>query len=211
MPLKEKLENIVEKTLKSLGFVLVRLNFRRGYLQVMAERPSYQSVTIDDCELISRNLSTILDVENIIDGEYDLEVTSTGVERPLIKLQDFIYFRNVPISIILKNPLSLPKNEKDVELDLKRLKVLVLDIETKEKSETESVNNSEDAIIHLMLLKNSFEKNRFAKKTNKKLAKQHKTSRNNSICETGANNGRFEEYGKCSIYFSNIEKANLIY
>ena len=201
MPLKEKLENIVEKTLKSLGFVLVRLNFRRGYLQVMAERPSYQSVTIDDCELISRNLSTILDVENIIDGEYDLEVTSTGVERPLIKLQDFIYFRNVPISIILKNPLSLSKNEKDVELD----------IETKEKGETESVNNSEDAIIHLILLKNSFEKNRFAKKTNKKLAKQHKTSRNNSICETGANNGRFEEYGKCSIYFSNIEKANLIY
>jgi ribosome maturation factor RimP len=80
----------IEPALGTLGFRLVRVKVTGrdgGTLQVMAERPD-GSFTIDDCEMTSRALSPILDVEDPIQGAYRLEVSSPGIDRPLARRSD---------------------------------------------------------------------------------------------------------------------------
>lgn len=82
---------LVEPALHELGYrlVRVRLSGRDGTtLQIMAERPD-GSMTIDDCSRVSRVLSPLLDVEDPIAGEYNLEISSPGIDRPLVRVSDF--------------------------------------------------------------------------------------------------------------------------
>ena len=82
---------MIEPTVAALGFELVRVTFggsRRPTLQVMAERPD-GTMSVDDCASLSRELSALLDVEDPIAGEYMLEVSSPGIDRPLTRLKDF--------------------------------------------------------------------------------------------------------------------------
>lgn len=82
---------IVEPVLEGLGFrlVRVRLSGMNGKtLQIMAERPD-GTFTIDDCELASRTLSPVLDVEDPILDAYNLELSSPGIDRPLVRISDF--------------------------------------------------------------------------------------------------------------------------
>ncbi|HHN67775.1 MAG TPA: ribosome maturation factor RimP [Thermopetrobacter sp.] len=74
--------------LEGMGFRLVRVRFAGRDLQVMAERPD-GSLTIDDCAAISRALSPLLDVEDPVPGRYNLEISSPGVARPLVRPADF--------------------------------------------------------------------------------------------------------------------------
>jgi ribosome maturation factor RimP len=90
------LQDIIEPTLEALGYGLVRLQFGAGRpptLQVMAERADGQAMSIDDCTTISRALSAKLDVEDPIEGTYSLEVSSPGIERPLVKPADYRRFQ----------------------------------------------------------------------------------------------------------------------
>ena len=82
---------LIEPTVEALGFELVRVTFgggRKPTLQVMAERPD-GSMSVDDCAKLSRELSVLLDVEDPITGEYMLEVSSPGIDRPLTRRKDF--------------------------------------------------------------------------------------------------------------------------
>jgi len=83
---------VVEPALEDLGFRLVRVaHFGRGdrqTVQVMAERPD-GTITIDDCETISRQLSPLLDAYDPMPGAYSLEVSSPGIDRPLVRPLDF--------------------------------------------------------------------------------------------------------------------------
>src|SRR5437764_7171076 len=82
---------LIEPVLQGMGFRLVRVRLmaQNGQtLQIMAERPD-GSFTIDDCEEVSRAISPILDVEDPISGRYYLEVSSPGIDRPLVRLEDF--------------------------------------------------------------------------------------------------------------------------
>lgn len=72
----------------SLGFRLVRVRQSGSTMQVMAERAD-GSFTIDDCEKLSRMLSPVLDAEDPISGSYNLEVSSPGIDRPLVRVSDF--------------------------------------------------------------------------------------------------------------------------
>jgi ribosome maturation factor RimP len=86
-----RIANIVEPAIRGLGYRLVRvkLSAMNGTtLQVMAERPD-GSMSVDDCEVVSRDLSPLLDVEDPIDREYHLEVSSPGIDRPLVRRSDF--------------------------------------------------------------------------------------------------------------------------
>jgi ribosome maturation factor RimP len=80
-----------EGVLSVLGFRLVRVRvsgLSGCTVQIMAERPD-GSMTIDDCEIASRALSPVLDVADLIDRAYRLEVSSPGIDRPLVRQSDF--------------------------------------------------------------------------------------------------------------------------
>lgn len=82
---------IVAPVLESLGYrlVRVRLTSQNGLtLQIMAEHPD-GTMSVEDCEEVSRNLSPVLDVEDPIDKAYHLEISSPGIDRPLVRLGDF--------------------------------------------------------------------------------------------------------------------------
>lgn len=86
-----RLASIVQPTIQGLGYELVRLRLmggKRNTLQIMAERPEGW-IEVDDCARISRAVSAVLDVEDPIGGEYTLEVSSPGIDRPLTRLKDF--------------------------------------------------------------------------------------------------------------------------
>ena len=87
------LERMIEPEVKNLGFDLVRVCMIGGSsdptLQVMAERPDTRQLDLSDCERISRKLSDLLDERDPIEGNYRLEVSSPGIDRPLTRLKDF--------------------------------------------------------------------------------------------------------------------------
>jgi ribosome maturation factor RimP len=82
---------LVEPALEALGFRLVRIQIT-GHdgqsLQIMAERPD-GTISIDDCEAISHQLSVLLDTHDPIRGAYRLEISSPGIDRPLVRPSDF--------------------------------------------------------------------------------------------------------------------------
>ena len=85
------LAQLVEPVLEHLGFRLVRVQVtgRDGKtVQIMAERPD-GSMTVEDCEAVSRALSPVLDVNDPVDSAYRLEISSPGMDRPLVRRSDF--------------------------------------------------------------------------------------------------------------------------
>jgi ribosome maturation factor RimP len=79
---------LIEPALEGMGFRLVRVKMSGPTLQVMAERPD-GTFSIDDCEQVSRAISPMLDVADVISSRYHLEVSSPGIDRPLVRPQDF--------------------------------------------------------------------------------------------------------------------------
>jgi ribosome maturation factor RimP len=82
---------IAESVLAGLGYRLVRVRisgFAGCTVQIMAERPD-GSLSIEDCEAASRALSPVLDVSDPIEGSYRLEISSPGIDRPLVRHSDF--------------------------------------------------------------------------------------------------------------------------
>jgi ribosome maturation factor RimP len=87
-----RIAGIVEPVLIGLGFRLVRIKLsqRDGMtLQIMAERPD-GSMSVEDCEFVSRALSPVLDVEDPLPMAYNLEMSSPGIDRPLVRRSDFV-------------------------------------------------------------------------------------------------------------------------
>lgn len=86
-----RLAEIVTPTIEGLGFELVRIRLMSGKaktLQIMAERPD-GGIEVDDCAAISTAVSAVLDVEDPVEDQYTLEVSSPGIDRPLTRLKDF--------------------------------------------------------------------------------------------------------------------------
>ena len=86
-----RLAEIAQPVIEGMGFELVRVRLLTGkqdILQVMAEKPE-GGIEVDDLGNISTALSAVMDVEDPISGEYNLEVSSPGIDRPLTRLKDF--------------------------------------------------------------------------------------------------------------------------
>ena len=86
-----RLADIVTPAIEGLGFELVRIRLMGGAtrtLQIMADRPD-GGIEVDDCGLISTTVSALLDVEDPIEENFVLEVSSPGIDRPLTRLKDF--------------------------------------------------------------------------------------------------------------------------
>ena len=86
-----RLAEIITPTIEGLGYELVRVRLMSGkykILQIMADRPE-GGIVVDDCAKISTAVSAVLDVEDPIEDNYTLEVSSPGIDRPLTRLKDF--------------------------------------------------------------------------------------------------------------------------
>jgi ribosome maturation factor RimP len=86
-----RVASIIEPTIVEMGYQLVRvkLSSQNGLtLQIMAERPD-GIMTVQDCEKLSMAVSPVLDVEDPIDKAYHLEVSSPGIDRPMVRKSDF--------------------------------------------------------------------------------------------------------------------------
>jgi ribosome maturation factor RimP len=107
---------LAEPVLADLGFRLVRamVSARNGStVQIMAERPD-GTITVGECEEISRRLSPVLDVHDPIRGQYTLEVSSPGIDRPLVRPSDFDVWAGYEAKIELKEPLGGRKRFRGV-------------------------------------------------------------------------------------------------
>ena len=97
MTLNETLNALVEPICDKMGYDLVRLQMQGGnsrkVLQIMAERKDRKAMTVDDCADLSRAISPVLDENDPIEDNYTLEVSSPGIDRPLVKLNDFDRFK----------------------------------------------------------------------------------------------------------------------
>lgn len=105
----EKVATLIEPTLQDMGYQLVRVvisGSRRPTLQVMAERSDLEPMTVEDCAAISRAVSALLDVEDPIPSAYRLEVSSPGIDRPLVRRADFERFAGFDARVETEAPID---------------------------------------------------------------------------------------------------------
>ena len=89
--LSARVAHVAEPVIEQLGYRLVRVKVSGAdgcTVQIMAERAD-GSMTVEDCESVSRALSPVLDVADLIDRAYRLEISSPGIDRPLVRKSDF--------------------------------------------------------------------------------------------------------------------------
>jgi ribosome maturation factor RimP len=99
---------ISEPVIESLGYRLVRVKVSAAEgctVQIMAEQPD-GSMTVEDCEAISRALSPLLDVSDPVDRAYRLEVSSPGIDRPLVRKSDFDRYAGHLVKIEMEIPVN---------------------------------------------------------------------------------------------------------
>jgi ribosome maturation factor RimP len=105
----KSIAQLIEPSLAAMGYRLVRVlvtGGRRATLQVMAERLDDLSITHDDCAKISRSVSALLDVVDPIVGAYTLEISSPGIDRPLVCAEDYDRFSGFEAKIELTMPID---------------------------------------------------------------------------------------------------------
>lgn len=95
MEICTQLTEMLSEPLLNLGYEIVRISLQGGdvkTVQIMAERSDRNAMTLADCEKISRTASALLDVEDIFQNKYMLEISSPGVDRPLVRESDYSRF-----------------------------------------------------------------------------------------------------------------------
>ncbi len=111
-PVVKKVEDFALALLPSMGLELVDVQFRReqhGWvLRVFIDAPD-GGVTLDHCSEVSRELGDYLDVEDCIDHQYNLEISSPGLERKLSKIEDFIRFKGKKAKVKFHQPYNSSK------------------------------------------------------------------------------------------------------
>lgn len=109
---------LIEAAIEDLGYRLVRVRvsgLNGCTVQIMAERPD-GTMSVDDCEAVSRAISPILDLEDPVDRAYHLEISSPGIDRPLVRPSDFTRWADYDVKIETKLPVHGRKRFKGVIL-----------------------------------------------------------------------------------------------
>jgi ribosome maturation factor RimP len=107
-----ELERLIEPAVTGLGYELVRVQVKGGRqttLQIMAERQDRRAMLVDDCARLSREISALLDQADPIAGAYTLEVSSPGIDRPLMKPADYQRFAGHEARLEVDPPVEARK------------------------------------------------------------------------------------------------------
>ncbi len=104
----EHLVNLIEPIVEGLGFECVGIEYnphpKNGLLRIYIDNE--KGILLDDCTLVSHQLSGVLDVEDPIQGNYQLEVSSPGADRPFFKLSQFQQYIDSTITVNLFTPIN---------------------------------------------------------------------------------------------------------
>jgi len=107
----EKIRTMAERVASSEGLALVDVELKGGpanaLLRVYIDKPA--GVSHADCQLVSEQLSAMLDVEDPIPGSYTLEVSSPGLDRKLVKASDYVHFAGRRARLVLREPVASQK------------------------------------------------------------------------------------------------------
>ncbi len=109
MDLSYRVQQLIEPSVGDLGFDIVRVQIsgkEKLAMQIMVEHKDGQGMTVDDCATVSRAVSALLEVEDPIKGSYTLEVSSPGLDRPLVRIGDFERFQGHQAKIEVNRPLD---------------------------------------------------------------------------------------------------------
>lgn len=134
MDLIETVIKTIEPVLTDMGYELVRVTIQGKELQtlqIMAERTDRKEMGLDDCTKISRTASALLDVADPFPGKWVLEVSSPGIDRPLVKLADYERFRGEHAKIELSTEINGRRRFKGILKGIKN-KAVLLDFEGSE-------------------------------------------------------------------------------
>lgn len=117
-PLTKKIERTISPIAESMGYEIVRVllvgvGSGKPTLQIMAEMPDGK-MPLDDCSRLSQAVSAVLDVENVLDGAYYLEVSSPGIDRPLTRLKDFAHYKDHEARIETESGIGGQKKFKGI-------------------------------------------------------------------------------------------------
>jgi ribosome maturation factor RimP len=136
MQLVDRIEDVIAPTVEGMGFSVVRVQLsgkEEIRLQIMAERQDGKAMVVDNCADLSRAISAILDVEDPIAGTYTLEVSSPGIDRPLVKRRDFARFSGFKARVEMAVPID----------GRRRFKGLLVGVDDKEDTVRISVDGTE--------------------------------------------------------------------
>ncbi len=126
----EKVKEMVEPIVKNMGYKLFDVEFKseRGWvLRVILDKEG--GITLGDCEEVSKRISALLDVEDIIPVSYVLEVSSPGLTRELTKPSHFEFFQGRLIRIVLREPVE---GKRDMKGYIEGVKEGILQLREKE-------------------------------------------------------------------------------
>ncbi len=104
----EQLQDILTPVIEALGYKCWGIEYaaqgRHSVLRVYIDHEN--GILVDDCEVVSRQLSAVMDVEDPISSEYTLEVSSPGIDRPLFTLEQFAQYIGEQVKIKLRSPVE---------------------------------------------------------------------------------------------------------
>jgi ribosome maturation factor RimP len=147
---ESKIRNLIEDTLDSLGYNIVQIKFtgtQSKILQILIERKDEEKINVADCRTASYHISAILDVEDVISDKYHLEVSSPGIERPLVKKADFERFAGNVIVVRLKLAKDGRKTFRGKLLGVNGDNIEMLDQESREQVGLEFDNIKSSNIV----------------------------------------------------------------
>jgi ribosome maturation factor RimP len=128
----QDLESVFEPVIEKAGFKLVRLRMMGGSartLQVMAERPD-DSMDVEGCATLSRALLDFIEAEDPVEGDYEIEVSSPGIDRPLTRLTDFARWAGHEAKIELNAPVpTVGDNQGDHQKSRKRFRAVLMGLD----------------------------------------------------------------------------------
>lgn len=108
--LEQQIADMIGTDISALGYDLVRVQILGGgqfaTLQIMAERLDEQGITVEDCTKISHAISERLDADKALADKFTLEVSSPGIDRPLVKAKDYERFKGHMAKVELDQPLD---------------------------------------------------------------------------------------------------------
>lgn len=119
--LEENLHSLIDKRIESLGYQVITIKYitHTKTLQVTIDFPKANNfIGTEDCSKVSKEISSMLRIENLISPDCSIEVSSPGLDRPLVKLEDFIKYKGSKIKLTLKNIVNGVKKCKAVICDV---------------------------------------------------------------------------------------------